>query len=501
MGGILWSLLAIVLIKTAPESGHPSVYEAWIRLGVAVLFVFVVGRCMARTHSRAGRSEALLTLGPHLALALLLHGFDIQSAVAVIPPLSWPFLSTSFLLAPYIILRILALKRSLSLRDYDEDQARGLARLRLQFELLPFLPFIMIQGTADLLSRFDVIRIPMEQITLLQVAGGLLAIALVLCGLPMLLPKMWSLKQLPDSSLRRELESMAGRVGFRCRGIYLWPTDSLMANAAIIGLGSRFRIVVLTDLLLQQMDSRQLLSVFGHEIGHARLKHVRTFFCFGMILVVLMGLALTRLEDPILMRVLTRSCSQVEADLWPIDLLSIVLLVCFGLVFWILFGRLSRAAEREADLFAVEATGGDSDAFSSALLSVGGYRTRDLTRRSWRHDSPADRVKFLHDLERSPARLVGFKKRMNRVRVGFALGALVCFGFVGTQLIVGLPVELYLAEVGPGQLRSSGVSGHDASIADRPGRWCPHCSCRVHCGREFRRAPGSDRGTGEASTA
>ena len=71
-----------------------------------------------------------------------------------------------------------------------------------------------------------------------------------------------------DLSLFKHYRRAGDRRLLRYREILLWHTENNMGNAAVVGLVPRLRYILLSDLLLETMDDRQIEAVFAHEIGH-----------------------------------------------------------------------------------------------------------------------------------------------------------------------------------------------------------------------------------------
>src|SRR5262249_54986641 len=123
--------------------------------------------------------------------------------------------------------------------------------------------------------------------------GGLLvALALLL---PTLLRNVWATQPLPPGALRERLQAVADRAGFRSRALLAWNTGDLMANAAVVGVGPRARIVLFSDSLLARLDGEELASVFAHEIGHAARRHVLVFVAWAAAFFLLADLAANHL--------------------------------------------------------------------------------------------------------------------------------------------------------------------------------------------------------------
>jgi len=76
--------------------------------------------------------------------------------------------------------------------------------------------------------------------------------------------------------------------------------------------------------------------------------------------------------------------------------------VMFALYWGLGFGYLSRALERDADLFAADIAGGPGP-FADALSSIARLSGVNLRARSWRHGSIASRIAFLEAASQNPS--------------------------------------------------------------------------------------------------
>ncbi len=270
----------------------------------------------------------------------------------------------------------------------------------------------------------------------------------LLYALPVLLRWAWRLRPLPASPLRRLLEEVASRMGFRFRELYVWPTGQQMANAAIIGAGRR-RIVVFTDLLLARLHAAEVAAVFAHEAAHARRHHVRRYAALGFgALFAAWLLADLLAQDE---RWLAWGPWSAAEEI-PLALrlgVEALVLIAIGVAWWFGFGRLSRACECEADLVAMQAVGSGA-LFRGALLEVCRSMGQPLDRGGWRHDSPLQRAAFQQRLEGDPLAAQAFERRLRRVSLALQ-GALAVLLAVKLWLYLpALPVEWIRLELGLG---------------------------------------------------
>jgi STE24 endopeptidase len=81
---------------------------------------------------------------------------------------------------------------------------------------------------------------------------------------------------LAPGELQEEIQTLARRVGFRSRGIFVMDASRRTAhgNAYFTGLFGQKRIV-LFDTLLETTAPREVVAVLAHELGHFKLRHVR----------------------------------------------------------------------------------------------------------------------------------------------------------------------------------------------------------------------------------
>ncbi len=275
--------------------------------------------------------------------------------------------------------------------------------------------------------------------------------SMILIAAPIFIRIAWPTRSLPDGSLRRRLERVARRAGFRFTDVLIWDTGGCVLNACVTGILPGFRYVLLTDALLESMSPVEVAAVFGHEIGHIAHRHLLSFgffFAGSLALLSLIGDGLDRAflwAGPL---VLVPDWMGPEV----VDLArESVVLAILGVYFWFVFGYLSRRFERQADVFGsrvVSCEAGDcpphldpdrepwdpSDARAGLPLCRGGLRTFaqalaivaqfngiDFDRPSWRHGSIAYRIRFLEQLEREPGGERRFEREVLGLRILLAI--------------------------------------------------------------------------------
>jgi STE24 endopeptidase len=291
--------------------------------------------------------------------------------------------------------------------------------------------------------------------------------AIFVLSLVLLFPLVpWLMKTLLDSSplapseLRTRLDELATRIRVRYGDVLVWRTGYGVGNALVIGLLPRLRYVLLSDLLIETLSTRQIEAVFAHEAGHLRHRHLLWFVVFFVTAL----LTLSGPSDLAARGLATWLAIGADAAQW-------VMLVTTIAVFVYLFGVVSRHFERQADAYAARAiqvlndnTHDDPtthpigpagvEAVAAALRQVARVnhmptgptpRTGNVFRRTiarlfagldhYRHPSIAERIAHLERLT-EPTTLQRFDRRADLV-VFTLLAALVISG--GLTLALVLP--------------------------------------------------------------
>jgi STE24 endopeptidase len=271
---------------------------------------------------------------------------------------------------------------------------------------------------------------------------------------PEILRRILPVNPMPDSPLRQRLEGMCERLGLRYRDILIWRTHFAFCNAAVMGLVPRFRYVLLSDLLVETMDDRQIEAVFAHEAGHVMHRHMIWYVVFAIVFFSWLGAFETVLGWAIW-------GGTVPAHV-PLD----TILFVGGVVgFFLVFGSLSRLFERQADLFAARSVmGGDGDSavqtdgvivFNSALAHVARMNHMPLDAQqfsagrgrigrayaravhhagTWLHGSIRSRMDYLASLPNAPETLAQFDRRMTVIRIGLLVALCSTTAWVITSM-------------------------------------------------------------------
>lgn len=321
-------------------------------------------------------------------------------------------------------------------------QVETQARQSLGMVLPAALVFALGQDVARLLwrGRADA---PDFQLGLMVAMGGV-----VLALAPAFVRLSWPTRPLEPGPLRDRLGRVAARFGFRCTDILVWETDGSVVNAGVTGATPFFRYVLLSDALIAGLDEHEVAAVFGHEVGHARHRHLAFFGLFLVGSVGILTLAGASISEGAVRAALPFDLPAAWGPFAHGGAVLGVALAYFGVV----FGHLSRRFERQADVFGCRAVSCDRPdcpphadpyafdpvelrrldlaapicpvglrTFANALRAVARLNGIDPAARSWRHGSIARRVAFLETLEDRPAAERRFQSGVRRLRLALTV--------------------------------------------------------------------------------
>lgn len=282
-----------------------------------------------------------------------------------------------------------------TVRGFVVDQMKGALVGVAVFAVL-FLPLWAVIRATDLWWVYG--WLVMAAVSL---AIGVLAPVLIM-------PVFNKFTPLDDDELRDELLALARDAGSDVSEVLVADASrrSRKDNAYVTGVG-RTRRLVLFDTILSR-PRRQLRSVAAHEIGHWKLRHILRMAPMQVALLFVAFLALEL--------VMSWDAALDFAGVTTVEdpaVLPLFLLV-FGVVgvgtnlatTW-----LSRANEREADLFALQVTH-DPEGFDEMIRSLSTDNLADLAPSWWRrvtqsHPPSAERLAMAQTWSASEAEYLG----------------------------------------------------------------------------------------------
>ncbi|MFT8871718.1 MAG: M48 family metallopeptidase [Sporolactobacillus sp.] len=222
---------------------------------------------------------------------------------------------------------------------------------------------------------------------------------------PVLIDPLYNhFQSLPDSSLKRELLSLADQAGIPATNVYEVDksAETRAMNAYVEGIGSHLRIV-LWDTTVQHLSNKEVLFVMAHEMGHYVMHHV----LWGMAAALLGMLVGLFLVAKLLIVCLGRWGAALNIP-HPGDPAALpLLLLLFALISFAaepLDNALSRQFERQADNYAIQLTGNRRAAISAfqklSSASLAEVNPPGLVRfMQYDHPSMLERIEFLEKVK------------------------------------------------------------------------------------------------------
>ena len=222
-----------------------------------------------------------------------------------------------------------------------------------------------------------------------------------------LAPLFNTFRPLPDGALKSRILSLARSQGVPAEGVYEVDASrqSAHTNAYVSGLFGTRRIV-LYDTLLARDTPDEIVTVVGHELGHAVEHHIAKGLVAGSLLILVCAAAIQAL----FLRIARGGRFGIRGLADPAGLPLLVLLVsALGFLLSPAVNAFSRMQEHAADAFALDVTR-DPDAFASALAK---FHTVDLSEMNpppaiewflFTHPSLAHRIAFCEEWKREHPR-------------------------------------------------------------------------------------------------
>lgn len=249
--------------------------------------------------------------------------------------------------------------------------------------------------------------------------------------MPRFIQYWWGCSRVADAGKDSELVAFLHEKGFRYRELLKWPIfEGRMLTAGIMGIVPRYRYILVTDALLESLNTEELKAVLAHEMGHARYRHFYFYVLFFIGYMVFSSgmfdiLFYSLLAQPFYPDLF--SCEDSGAASLSYLILSLPMLLSLLIYFRFVLGFFMRNFERQADLFSAVTMGTPSYTIG-ALEKIAFLSGKSRNVPSWHHFSIRERVDCLWRTLKEPALI----RRHNRfVAVSFLvyLGFLIGLGY------------------------------------------------------------------------
>ena len=362
----------------------------------------------------------------------------------------WPVLDEAIILAP-IVLSLVA-----SWAIFYEIQHAIAGADNSQADAKPKIPQLRQSRSAFVSIRFRVyflmVLVPVALVVLVKDVGpwvgslsspvqwGIYAAVLLAmtAGFPFLLTWMWKTSRIQDASLKSELLRTSELHKLQVHDICVWKTDNQIVNALVAGIIPRFRVILLSDVLIKCFPKHELLAILRHEAGHLRLWHLPTRIGFAVL--PLLALAIDE-------RNAHGAIFGIEAILTgnglPRGIGLALLMATYAAYAYFGLSWLSHQMEFEADIYACQDDNNSASSeprkvsieyasdMSDALLRLAAVNPEQIEKASLLHPSIGSRLKMIQAISSNPQRAVAFTKSFaRRRRIIFLILIAICIAAI-----------------------------------------------------------------------
>ena len=204
----------------------------------------------------------------------------------------------------------------------------------------------------------------------------LLSLGLTYIAPTWILPLFNKFTPLGAGELRDKLEAFADKAGFELSGIFVMDGSkrSTKGNAFFTGFGKRRRIA-LFDTLIKEMDADEIVAVLAHEVGHAKLGHIKKRLVTGILKAGAVFYLMSLFLDS---KGLFAAFGMEHMSLYAGLVFFVLLYTPLSLVLSVVANAISRKHEFQADAFAARTTGRPED-MVSALKKLSASNLSNLT--------------------------------------------------------------------------------------------------------------------------
>lgn len=393
---LFFLILVLLLITLSPESWTNiawkySPQEAFLR-GI-VLFFFVIGliglqNLLFSKFIRRHTTKMLTLANLELLIFLCVYHFFL-GASRIFIPLELQVVSIAFSLLMYFGGLAVFHVTSFNIQRISSHMtSRWLYANRELQLLLPFaIPLLLITLFSDVLTHTlsdEMKHLLFESNSMWSFlfvgAVTLIFILGMMIYLPYWIQKIWRCQSLTNHDLRKRLEHICRVAHFKYADLKTWTVLDHALTAAIIGIVPRYRYVMFSKRLLEELPSTSVEAILAHEIGHNYHRHlwIYPFIILGAsVFISFISFFLPEVTD---------SFSLLS--------LFIVYAIAVAVYFRVIFGFFSRMFERQADLhvFVLEIPSQYLiDAFEHIAVATGNSHNVP----NWHHYSIQKRINFL----------------------------------------------------------------------------------------------------------
>lgn len=425
---VLFLLLALLLISAGPGQVTPWIQSEWVAFGVS--FLLFLGVC-ALIYIQYYALKGFLRKRVHLIFILvncelliyliiyqyLLDAGRIFQKIPYLPSIQ--SINSFWELLLYLAGLAMHYRVTFVPNFYQQKEKPDHYVLRQIRLLLPFvIPFMFITVALDIFNLFTGENQSTLALEIFASVFSLVLIILLLIFLPFFMQKIWQCQPIQKGILYEKLSKLCEKAHFKHAGMKMWTIMNDQLTAGIMGIVPRFRYIMFTQRLLNELPPESIEAILAHEIGHNKYRHLLLypFILAGMVTCSM--LFFYYFSSPLLNILEQENVAHPSIwwDLFNPVLIFFLYAAIIVFYFRIIFGYFSRLFERQADLhiFALEIPPEHMIcALEKVAYTSGGYDTPN-----WHHYSIKQRVEYIKSCMTNP-RLV--QRHHRKVKIALTI--------------------------------------------------------------------------------
>ena len=305
------------------------------------------------------------------------------------------------------------------------ESRRSFIWSNIAFSIPVLIPWFFISLASDLISF-----VPVDAVRNLrnnpagEMAFFIILLLAIAVAAPAMIQRFWRCRPLDKGPQRDRIEALCRKAKVTYADILSWPIfGGRMLTAGVMGLVRKFRYILVTDALLNNLTSDEIDAVIAHEIGHVKKYHLQFYLVFFLGFLLLFY----ALQDSLIFIVsylnyLLLSIGVFSTVSYPAiyTIFNVTFIILFLLYFRYLFGFFIRNFERQADAYVFNLL---PSAFplirSLEKVSLASGQSPDKP--NWHHFSITERIEFLKKCETNPVFIKRQDKKIKKSLLAYAV--------------------------------------------------------------------------------
>ncbi len=418
--GLLFLVLVLLIAALSPESPSVTFIDApWTAFFLAMLSYAILLLIIYATSSyfqkwtKRHKSASIIIVNITLLLFLCFNSFVLSSqrVITFLPLLLTGAYTLSLYFGGLTAYHAGSYYQRFLYPESEITSRWQFAKLQLRMWIPFIIPFLFFSGITDFLTYLprnswtDSLLMPENDpiSVLIFLSFTAVMIGLIMIFLPYIVQRLWLCEPIEDEDTHTRLNKLCRRANFRCAGMRLWTVMNHVHTAAIIGIIPRFRYIMFTKRLLDELSEKSIDAILIHEIGHSYRKHllILPLIIFGMFISA--GIFSLFFSEGIYQVIVIQNNIH-PSKFWEV-LVPLSILIPYALImalyFRFIFGYFSRLFERQADLHGYE-IGIPPQDMIDALDEIGKVTGGTHDHPSWHHFSIRERINFLKSTQLEP---------------------------------------------------------------------------------------------------